>query len=100
MTQQPNRPSGDETGRSGGIKTHWTISDLPPETDLHKWNVFVVPRFLKHFACYGEPWDANAYLEIAQALWKDTFPRSKHVPARNGDAVYPLVRHFPFFHIL
>ncbi|KAF8341089.1 hypothetical protein F5887DRAFT_919199 [Amanita rubescens] len=90
---QPNRPSGDETGRSGGNKTHWTINDLPPDTDLHKWNVFVVPRFLKHFACYGEPWDANAYLEIAQALWKDIFPRSKHVPAQKDDAVYPLI-HF------
>src|SRR6266576_1183477 len=95
--QQLNRPSGDETTCSGGKKTHWTIKDLPQDTDLNKWNVFIVTHFLRHFACYGEPWDANAYLEVAQTLWKKTFPGSKHVLTQNNDAAYPLVCHFRFF---
>ena len=95
--QQSNRPaSDDETRSSGGHKTNWTIKDLPPDTDLNKWSVFIVARFIDHFVCYGEPWDANAYLEDAQALWKDAFPRSKHIPTQRGDAVYPLVCLFHF----
>ncbi|KAF8322376.1 hypothetical protein F5887DRAFT_1071711 [Amanita rubescens] len=84
-----NRPSGDDTG---GKKTHWTINDLPRGINLNKWNVFIVAHFIRHFACFGEPWDANAYLEIAQTLWKETFPDSTHIPTQKDDAVYPLLR--------
>ncbi|KAF8328037.1 hypothetical protein F5887DRAFT_1083303 [Amanita rubescens] len=89
--QQAEQTSG-EIQLSSGERPSWTIERLPKGTDLDKWNVFVVPRFLRYFACFGEPWDANIYLDYAQKLWEIFFPESSHILTPKQDAVYPLLR--------
>jgi hypothetical protein len=82
-----------------GTKT-FTIDDLPPHTDKNEWDVLIVPSFIHYFARYGEPWESNGYLEFAQYLWDAYFPNPPMVLTRNEDAVYPLVGHNDYFHIL
>ncbi|KAF8337274.1 hypothetical protein F5887DRAFT_1078197 [Amanita rubescens] len=90
VEQKKIRASG--SGPSNGDRIKWTIDDLPRGVDRNKWSVFMVPRFLSHFARKGEPWESNHYLEHAQTIWIEYFPECPHVLTHNEDAVYPLLR--------
>lgn len=88
-----------ETSRSSGEKQNWTIERLPAGTDLTKWNLCIVPRFIRYFACFGQPWDANKYLDYAQKVWQKIFPESRLILTGKNDAVYPLVCYFRYFRV-
>ncbi|KAF8336127.1 hypothetical protein F5887DRAFT_1078857 [Amanita rubescens] len=92
VTRVEEEQRTQDTSRSSGEKQNWTIERLPAGTDLTKWNLCIIPRFIRYFVCFGQPWDANKYLDYAQRVWQKIFPESRFILTGKNDAVYPLLR--------
>ena len=88
--QASNVRSNSEEPR---VRRRFKLSDLPlSNKNLEQWHSLMTPRWIDYvFSDLEDPWHCGDVIDVANNLWKTTFPHIKHEIERDGDPVYSLV---------